>query len=96
MSHDDRDSHVFPRDASLTTRHAVAAEGCYVIDDAGRRYLDGSGGAAVSGFGHSHPTILAAIRRHLDGDHLSGALERRPLPIGPSRHAPPADPLKPG
>jgi len=35
-------------------------------DSAGKRYLDGSGGAIVSGFGHAHPTITAAIRRQLD------------------------------
>jgi hypothetical protein len=67
MNFDDSNSHVFPRDASLTPRRAVSAQGCYVIDDTGKRYLDGSGGAIVSGFGHSHPTILSAIRRHLDG-----------------------------
>ena len=27
---------------------AVAGEGCYIIDESGKRYLDGSGGAAVS------------------------------------------------
>jgi len=45
----------------------VSAQGCYVFDAEGNRYLDGSGGAAVSAFGHSHPLILDAIRRHLDG-----------------------------
>lgn len=44
----------------------AAARGCTVIDGDGRRYLDGSGGAAVSAFGHSHPLILEAIRRQLD------------------------------
>ena len=60
-------THVFPRDASLLTRHAVSAQGCYVVDDSGKRYLDGSGGAAVAAFGHNHPVILDAIRRQLDG-----------------------------
>jgi adenosylmethionine-8-amino-7-oxononanoate aminotransferase len=59
-------SHIFSRDASLLTRHAVSAQGCYVVDDTGKRYLDGSGGAAVSAYGHNHPVILDAIRRHLD------------------------------
>jgi adenosylmethionine-8-amino-7-oxononanoate aminotransferase len=57
---------IFPRDASLVPRHAVSAKGCYVVDSEGKRYLDGSGGAAVSAFGHSHRLILDAIRRHLD------------------------------
>lgn len=59
-------SHVFERDASLHPRHVASTEGCWVVDTAGRRYLDGSGGAIVSGFGHAHPTIVAAIRRQLD------------------------------
>ena len=67
MPQADDGTHIFPRDASLLARHAVAAQGCYVVDDTGKRYLDGSGGAAVSAFGHSHPVILAAIRRQLEG-----------------------------
>jgi adenosylmethionine-8-amino-7-oxononanoate aminotransferase len=59
-------THIFPRDASLATRHAVSGQGCYVVDSAGKRYLDGSGGAAVAAFGHNHPVILDAIRRQLD------------------------------
>jgi adenosylmethionine-8-amino-7-oxononanoate aminotransferase len=59
-------SHVFERDASLRPRHVASSDGCFVVDTAGRRYLDGSGGAIVSGFGHAHPTIIAAIRRQLD------------------------------
>lgn len=41
---------------------AVAGEGCYLTDSAGRRYLDASGGAAVSCLGHGHPAVIAAIR----------------------------------
>ena len=40
----------------------VAGEGPYVIDSAGKRYLDGSGGAAVSCLGHSHPAVIAAVK----------------------------------
>lgn len=58
--------HVFDRDASLKTRHVASAQGCTVFDDSGRRFLDASGGAAVSAFGHSHPLILEAIRRQLE------------------------------
>jgi adenosylmethionine-8-amino-7-oxononanoate aminotransferase len=59
-------SRVFGRDASLRTRLVASAQGCSVIDTSGKRYLDGSGGAAVSAWGHSHPMILAAIRAQLD------------------------------
>jgi len=41
---------------------AVGGEGCYLIDDTGKRYLDGSGGAAVSCLGHGHPRVIEAIR----------------------------------
>ncbi|HYF19928.1 MAG TPA: aspartate aminotransferase family protein [Ramlibacter sp.] len=42
---------------------AVAGEGCHLIDAAGRRYLDASGGAAVSCLGHGHPAVVEAIQR---------------------------------
>jgi adenosylmethionine-8-amino-7-oxononanoate aminotransferase len=40
---------------------AVGGEGCWLIDADGRRYLDGSGGAAVSALGHSDASVRAAI-----------------------------------
>lgn len=42
---------------------AVAGEGPYLIDRAGRRYLDAAGGAAVSCLGHGHPAVIEAIRQ---------------------------------
>ncbi len=44
---------------------AVRGEGCYIVDASGKRYLDASGGAAVSCLGHSHPRVLAAIAAQL-------------------------------
>jgi len=44
---------------------AVRGEGCYIVDASGKRYLDASGGAAVSCLGHSHPRVLAAITAQL-------------------------------
>ena len=43
----------------------MAGDGCYLIDSDGRRYLDASGGAAVSSLGHSQPDVIAAIRRQV-------------------------------
>jgi hypothetical protein len=40
----------------------VASEGCYIFDDSGNRYLDGSGGAAVSCLGHADPEVVQAIQ----------------------------------
>ena len=48
-------SHVFPRNMNADYPVAVAGDGCYIIDSDGKRYLDGSGGAAVSCLGHNHP-----------------------------------------
>ena len=45
---------------------AVAGSGVEIVDSAGRRYLDASGGAAVSCLGHGHPGVIAAMRRQLD------------------------------
>ncbi|MHA6263846.1 aspartate aminotransferase family protein [Arenibacterium sp. CAU 1754] len=59
-------SHVFPRHSRQQPPVAVAGEGCYLIDASGKRYLDGSGGAAVSCLGHGDQEITAAIKAQLD------------------------------
>jgi len=41
----------------------VAGEGCELIDDRGRRYLDALGGIAVCALGHAHPSIADAVAR---------------------------------
>lgn len=45
---------------------AMRGEGVYLYDSAGRQYLDGSGGAAVSCLGHGNPAVVAAIKTQLD------------------------------
>jgi adenosylmethionine-8-amino-7-oxononanoate aminotransferase len=45
---------------------AVAGEGVELIDADGKRYIDASGGAAVSCLGHGHPAVLAAMHDQLD------------------------------
>jgi len=42
------------------------AEGVYVWDQEGNRYLDGSSGAMVSNIGHSDPRVLEAMRRQME------------------------------
>ncbi len=59
-------SHVFHRHTKLVLREAVRGDGPYVIDSDGNRYLDASGGAAVSCLGHDHPEVIAAIKAQLD------------------------------
>ncbi len=45
---------------------AVGGDGVYLSDAAGKRYLDASGGAAVSALGHGDPDVRAAIREQVD------------------------------
>ena len=45
---------------------AVAGDGPYIVDSEGKRYLDASGGAAVSCLGHSHKAVVEAIKAQLD------------------------------
>ena len=59
-------SHIFGRSTKGTLPSAVAGDGCYLIDATGKRYLDGSGGAAVSCLGHSNERVRAALHSQLD------------------------------
>ncbi|MCZ7661069.1 MAG: aspartate aminotransferase family protein [Xanthobacteraceae bacterium] len=54
-------SHVFHRSTRGELPVAVGGEGVWLIDREGRRYLDASGGAAVSCLGHGHPRVTAAM-----------------------------------
>ncbi|MGE0006647.1 MAG: aspartate aminotransferase family protein [Parvibaculaceae bacterium] len=45
---------------------AVSGQGLEIIDDAGRHYIDASGGAAVSCLGHGHKDVLAAMQAQMD------------------------------
>src|SRR5436305_6299195 len=42
------------------------AEGIYIWDVNGKRYLDGSSGAMVSNIGHSNPRVLEAMRQQME------------------------------
>ena len=59
-------SYVFHRQPTSDYPVAVKGEGPYIVDSEGRRYLDASGGAAVSCLGHNHPAVIAAIKRQID------------------------------
>jgi adenosylmethionine-8-amino-7-oxononanoate aminotransferase len=58
-------THVFHRDPRIAYPAAVRGEGCYLYDRDGKRYLDASGGAAVSCLGHSDRAVVEAIQRQL-------------------------------
>ena len=59
-------SHVFGRSATTMPPVAVRGEGVFITDSTGKRYLDASGGAAVSCLGHNHPGVIQAIKDQLD------------------------------
>lgn len=59
-------THVFHRNPRQKLPVAVAGQGIELIDSEGRRYLDASGGAAVSCLGHGHPRVIEAIKSQLD------------------------------
>jgi adenosylmethionine-8-amino-7-oxononanoate aminotransferase len=61
-----RKSALFQRDLQNPVPVIVKGEGAYLIDDNGKRYLDASGGPAVSCLGHSHPLVIEEIKRQLD------------------------------
>ena len=64
-------THILHRAANAVMPVAVSAAGVEIFDAEGRRYLDASGGAAVSCLGHGHPDVVAA---------LTGSSTRSPTP----------------
>ena len=59
-------THVFHRSLKTKPPVAVSGSGVYLTDSAGKRYIDASGGAAVSCLGHAHPEVLAAMHAQID------------------------------
>lgn len=59
-------THVFHRHTHNLPPVAVKGDGPYIIDKSGKRYLDASGGAAVSCLGHSHARVIQAIKDQVD------------------------------
>jgi adenosylmethionine-8-amino-7-oxononanoate aminotransferase len=60
------ESHILHRQLRGRYPLAVSAQGCFITDASGKRYLDASGGAAVSCLGHGHPDVLAAMHAQID------------------------------
>jgi adenosylmethionine-8-amino-7-oxononanoate aminotransferase len=59
-------THILHRSAIATPPVAVGGKGIELFGADGKRYIDASGGAAVSCLGHGHPDVLAALHRQLD------------------------------
>jgi len=54
-------THVFRRVLTRELPRAARAEGVWITDADGKRYLDGAGGAIVSNVGHGDPALLEAM-----------------------------------
>ena len=63
---DPRKSALFQRDLQNPVPVIVKGEGAHLLDEDGKRYLDASGGPAVSCLGHSHPLVIEEMKRQLD------------------------------
>ena len=61
MAHRYPESPVFYRRLDREFPLAVRAEGCWIEDEDGRRYLDAAGGAFVVNAGHGIAEIAAAV-----------------------------------
>jgi adenosylmethionine-8-amino-7-oxononanoate aminotransferase len=59
-------NHVFARHTKAAPPVAVGGSGVYLVDKAGTRYIDASGGAAVSCLGHGHPKVIAALKAQVE------------------------------
>jgi len=57
---------VFPRHCHSNVPVLASGKGCYLIDTTGKKYLDGSGGAAVSCLGHGDQQVIQAVKKQLD------------------------------
>lgn len=70
-----REAAVSPAAASVHPIVPVRAQGSYVWDAGGERYLDFTVGIAVMNVGHSHPRVLEAVERQArDFQHLCFAV----------------------
>jgi len=59
-------THILHRQIASALPVAAGGQGIELIDTTGKRYLDASGGAAVSCLGHGHPAVTAALHEQLD------------------------------
>ncbi|WP_370153447.1 aspartate aminotransferase family protein [Ferrovibrio sp.] len=55
-------SHILHRQINHDYPVAVGGQGIYIEDAAGKRYIDASGGAAVSCLGHGHPDVTRVLQ----------------------------------
>lgn len=59
-------THIIHRSLRHTPPVAASSDGIYIVDQDHKKYIDASGGAAVSCLGHGHPDVLAAMHAQID------------------------------
>jgi adenosylmethionine-8-amino-7-oxononanoate aminotransferase len=77
-------SHLFPRNLTLAYPVAVKAQGVFIEDADGKRYLDGCGGAVVCSIGHGVREIadvMTAQARRLAFAHSSQFITREAMDL---------------
>jgi len=60
-------SRIFHRNIKAKLPMVVAGDGVYLIDSEGKRYIDASGGAAVSCLGHNDADVIRAVQDQASG-----------------------------
>ena len=77
-----RQAAVTPAASSVHPLYFERAEGSYVWDVEGKKYLDFSSGIAVMNIGHSHPKVMEAVRKQsAEFQHLCFAVGMHPTYI---------------
>ncbi len=51
------------------------AQGCYLFDTDGKRYLDFLAGAGTLNYGHNHPVLKQALLEHIEADGIAHGLD---------------------
>ena len=59
-------THILHRQIGANLPVAAGGSGIEIVDSTGKRYIDASGGAAVSCLGHGHPAVARALHEQLD------------------------------
>ena len=59
------DTHVLYRNLARDYPLIVSGAGCWLVDDQGRRYLDGCGGAYVACLGHGVPEVVDRVAEQM-------------------------------
>jgi 2,2-dialkylglycine decarboxylase (pyruvate) len=76
----DVDRHLVRYGGTFTPEIIASAEGSFVVTEDGRRVLDFTSGQMSAILGHSHPEIVATVRRQVGTlDHLFSGMLSRPV-----------------